>query len=167
MGRAGKFRHRGELSRYKDDLFVRCLIKRIGQGGGLDPETLTEAALDAFGFGCMTDEAARKAALRRAQRLLRNPDVQARFAGLFDIGEFTVVDAVRSHIAHIREGNYQALKDYWAMTQGPLVKRVSIASVSQTKTTYAFEGNEAGAHQASIGARILGPAQVGEEPGGE
>jgi hypothetical protein len=104
-------------------------MKRVGNGRDFDAGTLTVAALSSFGFGHMTDEQAEKAALRRAKRLLRRPDIRARLSGLFENGGFFVTDAVKAHVDHIKAGNYQALKDYWAMTQGDLPKRVQVQAM--------------------------------------
>lgn len=115
--------------RAEDRRFCDSLVKRIASGGDVDNRTLTEAGLDAFRFGYMSDELAEKNALRRAKRLLRRQDVRARISGLFSNGGFEVTDAVREHVRHIRNGNYQALKDYWTMTQGPMPKQVQVKGV--------------------------------------
>jgi|SRR5215469_1226851 len=110
----------------KERWFCDSLIRRVANGGDFDERTLTLAALESFGFGIMSDETAEKTALRRAKRLLQRPDVRARMAGLFENAQFFVTDAVKKHVEHIRSGNYAALKDYWAMTQGPLPKQVIV-----------------------------------------
>ena len=136
-----------------NEWFVQSLLRRIAGGADLDEATLTEAGMDAWGIrmGNYTEAGARKIALRRAKRALRNPDIQNRFTDLFELGGFPVTDAVAKHVEHIRAGNYSALKDYWLMTQGPVTKRVDIrvspdATISREPT--------------AIAPRVLGPAKV-------
>lgn len=97
----------------------------------MDEATLTEAGMDAWAFrmGNVSEAVAKQIALRRAKRALRNPDIQSRFTDLFELGGFDVNDATKAHIGFIREGNYPALRDYWAMTQGPIKKQVDIRAV--------------------------------------
>lgn len=108
----------------RERYFCDGLVRRVSNGADFGEKTLMLAALESFGFGFMSDEVAEDRALRRAKRLLRRPDIRARISGLFENGHFFVTDAVTEHVKHIRSGNYQALKDYWAMTQGPIPKRV-------------------------------------------
>lgn len=107
----------------KERWFCDSLVRRACNSDFTE-SNMVLAALESFGFGYMSDEQAEKMALRRAKRLMKRPDIRARISGLFELGHFYVTDAVAAHVAHIRAGNYQALKDYWAMTQGPVTKRV-------------------------------------------
>jgi hypothetical protein len=131
MGRWEPSRTRADLLGRRTEWFVRSLLQRVACGADIDDGALTEAGLDAWGLamGNMTEPVARNVALRRAKRALRNPDVQARFSDLFELGGFDVNEAVKVHVAFIRDGNYQALRDYWAMTQGPPTRKIDIRSV--------------------------------------
>jgi hypothetical protein len=111
---------------YKEHRFCNALIRRLYNGSDVDERTLTLAALESFGFAYMSDEKAEAAALRRAKRLMRREDIRLRFQGLFENGGLLVTDAIRMHIKHIADGNYAALKDYWAMTQGPIQRQVIV-----------------------------------------
>lgn len=120
----------------------------------MDEATLTEAGMDAWAFrmGNVSEPVAKQIALRRAKRALRNPDIQSRFTDLFELGGFDVNDATKAHIGFIREGNYPALRDYWAMTQGPIKKQVDIRAVHIDATPER--------EPRTITPRVLGPATV-------
>lgn len=137
-----------------NEWFVRSLLRRVAGGAAVDEGTLTEAGMDAWGMrmGNMTEGKARAVALRRAKRALRNPDVQARFTDLFELGGFSVNDAVAAHIEHIRTGNWPALKHYWDITQGPISKKLDIRSVHVDVTPTR--------EPRAIAARVLGDAEV-------
>lgn len=153
MGRWEPSRVRADLLGRRTEWFCRALLQRIACGADVDDATLTEAGMDAWGLGMgnMTEPVARNVALRRAKRALRNPDVQSRFSDLFELGGFDIAEAVRVHVAFIREGNYQALRDYWAMTQGPPTRKIDIRSVHVDAT--------ATREPRAISARVLGEAQ--------
>jgi len=114
----------------KERFFCDALMHRVANGSDVSEDTLMKAALQSFGFCYMNDEKAEAAALRRAKRLLLRPDIRARMSGLFENAQFFVTDAVKAHVKHITSGNYQALKDYWAMTQGPITKQIDVRKVS-------------------------------------
>lgn len=100
-------------------------------------------------MGNVGEPVARNIALRRAKRALRNPDIQSRFTDLFELGGFDVNDATKAHVEFIRNGNYAALRDYWAMTQGPIKKQVDIRAVHIDATPQR--------EPKSISPRVLGP----------
>ena len=131
MGRWEPNRTRPWLLGRTNEWFCRSLLQRVAAGADLDDATLTEAGMDAWAMrmGNVTEPVARAIALRRAKRALRNPDVQARFTDLFELGGFSVADAVKAHIDFIREGNYQALRDFWAMTQGPPTRKLDVRTI--------------------------------------
>jgi hypothetical protein len=138
--------------RRRDVWFCRKVIERLARGEGFTDETLIEAGLDAWRYGHMSEAAARRNVLRRAKATLRNPDVMARFTELFELGGFNVTDAVAVHVAAIREGNYQALRDYWKMTQPAPTKQVDVRTVSVAMTPADFDARAPHA----IAARVLG-----------
>lgn len=132
VGRWDPDRTRAYLLGRTNEWFVHSLLRRVRDGADLlDDATLIEAGMDAWAMrmGNVTDAKARDMALRRAKRALRNPDVQARFTDLFELGGFAVSDAVRAHIEFIKTGNYQALKDYWTLTQGPISRKIDVRTV--------------------------------------
>jgi hypothetical protein len=150
VGRWEPDRTRPYLLGRTNEWFVRSLLQRVAAGADVDDATLTEAGMDAWAMrmGNVTEPVARSIALRRARRALRNPDVQARFNDLFELGGFTVSDAVAAHVAFIRDGNYAALRDYWAMTQGPPARKLDVRTIHIDATP---------ARQSrAISARVLG-----------
>jgi hypothetical protein len=121
--------------RLREEQLVRNLIRTLAEGGTLDDTALTDAGMTVYRFGNMGDEAARKHALERAKRAMLNPDVQARFADLFEINGFSINDAIVAQIAFIKDGNYRALQDYFRMTQPPIPKTALVAHVDASAFT--------------------------------
>lgn len=134
--------------RLREEQLVRHLIRNLAEGRTLDDDALTDAGMSVFRFGNMHEDTARKHALMRAQRTLQNPDVQARFADLFEIQGFSINDAVAAQIEFIRHGNYRALQDYFRMTQPQPPRTAVVAHVDGS----AFTSREPRA----IVARVLG-----------
>lgn len=158
MGRWEPHRTRPYLLGRTNEWFVRSLLQRVALGADLDDATLTEAGMDAWAMrmGNVTEPVARNIALRRAKRALRNPDVQARFTDLFELGGFSVSDAVAAHVAFIREGNYAALRDYWAMTQGPPTRKVDVRTLHIDASAVR--------EPRTISARVLGNGEPDDGP---
>ena len=143
--------------RLREEQLVRALIRNLAEGRVLDDDALTDAGMTVFRFGNMGDAAARKHALERAQRCLMNPDVQARFADLFEINGFSINDAIVAQITFIQHGNYRALQDYFRMTQPSPVQAHVHTHIDGSQ----FTSREPRA----IVARVLGQLKNGEHAG--
>lgn len=89
--------------------FCDSVVTRARQRGKLDDDVLAEAALDVFmNLERKNDEAEKKAALRKANRLMRRPDIKDRISQIFRIRGFSIVDATDQLIEHIQGASVPA-----------------------------------------------------------
>lgn len=110
--------------------------------------------------------------VKRATNLLKNPDVRAAIADVFELeADFSVADALQMHVRHIRGGverevlgadgeiamvrlppSYQALKDYERMVLPEMPKRTEV-DIRKMSVTGRMDGP---AGPPRMSARIIG-----------
>lgn len=114
-----------KLGRQRDRILLIELIKAAGKNGGvLTPEVACEAVNNVY-----TAKNAVKP--KRAMEILRakmnNPNFREGVGNVFtEFADFGPDEAVKIHVAHIRQGNYAALKDYERMVIGEPSKKVEL-----------------------------------------
>jgi hypothetical protein len=62
----------------------------------------------------------------RMEKFLNLPDVREAIRRVYEQADFSLAEAVEKHVEHIRDGNYQALKDYLAGVMPSEAKRVHV-----------------------------------------
>lgn len=106
---------------------------------------------------------------------MADPNIRSAIAGIYDeVGEFTLVDAVKKHVEHIQgvehevvtkqgdvvtvraKPSYPALKDFLTMTLPQPAKKLEVGM------TVAAVGQSMLADVPPVAARALGPAIVSE-----
>lgn len=102
--------------------------------------------------------------LKRAKRKMRKPDVRERIREVFELADFSVLDAVQMHVAHIRgtapkNANYQALKDFEAMAFEQAPKTLNVNNRNLNVNVTPGSGRD---EAPTIAPRILGAAKVSE-----
>ena len=85
-----------------------------------------DAAIDAYQDAFMV--MGRDTALRRAKILLRKKEIKQRIAEVYQLAEFDLLHGVELHIKAMREGNYQAIRDYLKMVMPEAPKQVQVDS---------------------------------------
>src|SRR6185312_6357455 len=156
------------LRRKREERFCQVLIREMqSREGGLCDEAMVNAVLESFGADSrLSDEKIEARALRRAKMLLRKGEVRERLGGIFELGNFTTMDAVHLHVAHMRGtapagANYQALRDYEKMVwpETPKTPNVNKNLNYNVDAKEMFDRMEA----PPMGARILGKPKVSDE----
>ena len=166
------------IGRKRDRLLVDSILRHAGANGGkLTPEVAAAALNDVWARGGKPAKPA--TAMEVIRRKLSDPNIRKAIGDIYqEVGGFTIVDAVKLHVEHIRgiehdkiirhkEGsdwveevervqdkpNYGALKDYLTMTVPMPAKKLEISA-----------GAGFGASLATsvppVAARALGPAVV-------
>ncbi len=114
-------RHVNEFGLSKrEQLFVDCARREAAEAGVCNMRVLVQAAIASDGnlikYGDAKEALQKRRAMRKVRKLLMNPKVAEGIQDIFAVRGFDLTDAIDKMIAHINEGNYQALKDYMAMT---------------------------------------------------
>jgi hypothetical protein len=137
----------------RDSHFALELINKTEEFGEFGDRALIAAAKLAYRapMGTLSD----KTALKKAKSKLTQPDIQSAIRDVYEAADFSIVDAVKKHVEHIQRGNYQALKDFFAMAVPKPAQKVDIRSLSVTQHL-----NKPTSAPASISARVIGPAAL-------
>ncbi len=151
----GNFRLKEGQLYARETRFVNALLELLGGGEPLNDATLTAAGREAFRFGGVSNDAANAKALRQAREMMANPNVTEVFTDLFAQAGFTKSDAAAAHVAHIKEGNYLALRDYWKMVMPQQPRQIEMKSAVLNMNVDDFEKSR---RPAMMAARQLGEA---------
>ena len=143
------------------ELFCDQIVRGLREAGELTDDVMAKAALASFmNLERKTPEAERAAALRKARRLLRRPDVRERLGDLYESRGFSILDAIDMHVWHIRgtapgqdgEASYQALKDFEKMVLPQQPTRIDQRVLVGHTRSFAAEKLE---HAPAMEARVL------------
>lgn len=148
----------------REQRFVTALLELLAGGEPLCDATIIRAGRQAFRFGAMSEEAADARALRMGTTMMGNANVLTHFTDLFAKAGFEPKDAAEAHVRHIKEGNYQALRDYWKMTTPQVPKQHEVKAAVLHMSPDEFAAQRA---PTAMAGRIIGALPpVGDTPDG-
>jgi hypothetical protein len=123
--------------RQRDALFAAALVEELPRHADID-DAKCEAVKRTYHRSSRGPGWSKRDALVKAELKLRDPDVLAAVRGVYAEGVgFSIVEAAKIHVQHIRgtaagadgKANYQALKDYLALTLPKAATKVDSRSV--------------------------------------
>lgn len=151
--------------RKRDEEFADNVVAAVQHVGALNDESLVMAADATYEPVFAASPAKHKALmLRKAKSKMRKPDVRERIRAVFELADFSVMDAVQMHVAHIRgtapeKASYQALKDFEAMAFEQAPKTLNVNNRNLNLNMTPGSGRD---EAPPIAPRILGAAKVEE-----
>lgn len=142
------------IGRKRDRELVDALIRHTAMNEGqLTPE-VARAAIAETWLGRIPKT--KESAWEIVRKKLRNPNIRQALGEIYEeLGDgFTIEDAVKKHVWHIKKGSYAALKDFLTMTLPMPAKKLEVGM------TVASIGASMLNSVPPVEARALGPAQV-------